>query len=492
MTTGGPSGGSRLGQKMFFGVSVALSSYVVTRGLNLIVTVALARVLAQEGMGLVAAALLLVEFIDAWRDFGLRDALIYEPSPDPVIPATAFAMILGIATFQALAMLALAPFAPLIIEDESIVAVLIWFALLFPINAFGSVPEAMLQKRLQFVRRGVADVLAAALKLAVTISLLMNDFGVWSMVWGILAAAVARTALLILFASWMPRALPSWSKVGHLVRYGKHIVFGSIVSPLRERLDQFAIAITMGDAQLGLYFVAARIPEVLIVGSNSIITRVVFPAFVTIADDPAQLGRAYLATTKWCLILIAPLAAGLAATASQTVPLVFGPGWDNAIPILICLALTGIPVTIGWSSVDVFKATGRPHLYSYLVVIEIIVSAPLVWTAALMTRDLLFVALAMFASEVASTYFRLLFMRRFAEVDIVRTLRAISPPLVAAAIMGGAVSWFGGMGVLAPGWERILASVLLGVAVYLAVLIAMDRRGLIEGYQQIRRRSSER
>jgi lipopolysaccharide exporter len=141
---------------------------VVTRGLNLLVTVLLARMLAPEGMGVVAASLLMVELIDTWRDFGLRDALIYEPRSDPVVPSTAFALIITAALAQSLVLLAIAPLAPLVVEDAVIVSLLVWLSLLFPINALGSVQDAMLQKQLKFVLRGLADVFGAIVKLAAT------------------------------------------------------------------------------------------------------------------------------------------------------------------------------------------------------------------------------------------------------------------------------------------------------------------------------------
>jgi O-antigen/teichoic acid export membrane protein len=104
--------------------------------------------------------------------------------------------------------------------------------------------------------------------------------------------------------------------------YGKHIVLINIMSPVRTKLDQLAITVLMGDSALGLYFIASRIPELVIYGVNVILTRITFPAFVIIAHDRDALGRAYLATTKWCLVLMAPVSIGLAATADQTITLV--------------------------------------------------------------------------------------------------------------------------------------------------------------------------
>jgi lipopolysaccharide exporter len=485
-----PDGTRGLGSRMLYGVSVSLVAYVVTRLLNLVVTVFLAWKLAPEGMGVVAAALIIVELIDSWRDFGLRDALIYEPSRDPSIPVTAFTMMMAIALAQSLALASIAPFAPLVIEDETITFVLLWFALLFPINALGSVQEAMLQKRLQFVRRGLVDVFAAVLKLGVTLAMLEAGFGIWSMVGGILGAAVTRTLVLTIFAGWRPAAPPLRSHARHLFNYGKYIVINNMLSPLRGRVDPLAIAFSMGDAALGLYFIAARIPELIIEGVNSIMTRVIFPSFVTIADDSEALGRAYLATTKWCFILMGPVAVALAATADQTMPLIFGPEWADAAPVLMCLALTGIPTTISWSSGDVFKATGRPRLLTYVTVLEIIVSAPLIWTVALATRDLFAVAATVLLVECFAAWLRLYFMRRFGNVGIIETLRMLAPALGSLCVMAAGILAFAHFGYVTEGFVRLFASLGIGVGLYFLALLVLDRATITEGVALLRRRSS--
>jgi len=486
-----PDSTSGLGSRMLYGVSVSLVAYTVTRLMNLLVTVFLAWKLAPGGMGVVAASLIIVELIDSWRDFGLRDALIYEPSHDPSIPVTAFTMMMAIALAQSLALASLAPFAPLVIEDEAITFVLLWFALLFPINALGSVQEAMLQKRLQFIRRGLVDVFAAVMKLVVTLVLLESGFGIWSMVIGILGAAVTRTIVLTVFAGWRPSAPPLRSHVRHLFNYGKYIVINNMLGPLRARVDPLSIAFTMGDAALGLYFIAARIPELIIDGVNSVMTRVIFPSFVTIADDPEALGKAYLATTKWCFILMGPVAVTLAATADQIMPLIFGPEWADAAPVLMCLALTGIPTTISWSSGDVFKATGRPRLLTYVTMLEIIVSAPLIWSVALATRDLFAVAATVLLVECLAAWLRLYFMRRFGNVGITETLRMLAPALAALCMMAAGILAFAHFGSPAEGFARLFASISTGIALYLLALLALDRATIAEGIALLRRRSSK-
>jgi PST family polysaccharide transporter len=186
------------------------------------------------------------------------------------------------------------------------------------------------------------------------------------------------------------------------------------------------------------------------------------------------------------MALMAPVSVGLAVTAEQTVPLLFGDAWGAAVPVLALLALSGIPLTIGWSAGDYFKATGRPDLLSLLMVIEIAVTGPVVWAVAFATRDLVAVASAMLACELGAAAVRLVLMRRIADVGIGETLAAAVAPLVASAAMAAAVLAFAGWADGAGAITRLAGSVALGMAVYAGAMVLLDRRGLREAWATVR------
>ena len=104
-----------------------------------------------------------------------------------------------------------------------------------------------------------------------------------------------------------------------------------------------AIVVAMGDVALGIYFVAARIPDIVILGVNSTMTKVVFPTFSSLAHDRERLGETYIATIGGTMLVMAPISIGLVAIAPQAVPFLFGANWNEAVPILIALACAGIP-----------------------------------------------------------------------------------------------------------------------------------------------------
>lgn len=472
------------------GVAYTLAANYAVRFVNLAITIVVARAVGPAGMGVVAAALLTVEIIDTIRDFGLREALIYEPALDEGYSNSAFLVIQAISLLQAVAMISVGWFGSFFGIDPLLANILIWLGILFPLNALGSPQEAMLQRRGAFGRRALADLVSVIVKAAVAVTLVWLGWGVWSIVAGMLLGIAARSAVLWLQSDWRPRlVLPKPAAVLALVQYGKHIIAVNIMALCRLKADQFVVAAVLGPSALGAYFLAARIPEIAIFSVNVAITTVAFPSFSRIVRENGPLPEIYLRTVRAAMLLMVPVSVGIAATSGQIVAVFFGPDWTASIPVLATLALGGIPLTLGWSSGDVFKATGRPQLLTTVTLIEVLVASPIVAAVVVTTQNLAWISATMVACETAACALRLVFMSRYGATGIRRTLIAVAPILLAASVMGIVVHVAGQQLIqLAPA-ARLAVSVLIGIVTYLALVLLIDRASVAEVRQLLRNRA---
>lgn len=472
------------------GVAYTILANYSVRFVNLAITIIVARHVGTVGMGIVAAALLTVEIIDTIRDFGLREALIYKPDLDEEYGSSAFAVIQAVSLVQALAMATVALLGTHLGMDPAVAHVMIWLALLFPLSALGSPQEAMLQRAGAFGRRALADLVGVGIKALVVVALVTAGWGIPALVAAMLLGVGARSLTLWLMSGWRPRLqLPKLEPALKLIRYGKHIIAVNITALFRQKADQFVVAAMLGPSQLGVYFLAARIPEMAIFGVNVAISTVAFPTFSRIVHNGGDLPAAYLRTVRTSLLLMAPVAIGIAAVSDQLVTVLFGAQWLAAVPVLAILALGGIPLTMGWSAGDVFKATGQPELLSTISVIEVVVATPIVAAVVVATGELNWIAATMVACEAASCGLRLAFMARFADTAILRTLRAVAPILASAAVMGGVIHFGSPFIAPVPPVLRLVLSILLGVAVYAAMIMVTSRSSIIEIWQVLRPRA---
>lgn len=459
------------------GLAHTLASNYTVRLVNLGLTVAVARMVGPAGMGIVAAALLAVEIVDTLRDFGLRHALIYQPDPSPASTNAAYGVILTVASLQALGMLAVAGLA----SPPELQAMLLWLAPVFLLSALAAPHEALLERAGHFLRRSLAETAGVAVKAVITLGLLWSGWGIESVAPGIVAGIATRSLVLWRLSDWRPsRALPEGRHIAALLGYGRHIIAVNIMGLCRFKVDQFAVAALLGPVALGSYFLAARIPEMAIFGVNVAISTVAFPILARIVRQQGPLADAYLTAMRGSLALMAPIAVGLMVTSDQIVQALFGAAWRGSSGVLAILALAGIPLTLGWSAGDVFKAMGRPELLTRLTFVEVLVGAPIVAAVAVLTRDVLWVAGAVVCVETASCALRWATLSRHARISARRTLAAVVPTLASAGVMGcGVIALSQLTAPLHPGWQLAL-SVLGGMVLYAGLILMLDRASLAE------------
>ena len=134
-------------------VSVRLLSQLVTW----VITLAVIRLLAPADYGLLAMATVFVAFLTMFSELGLGAAIVQKAEVDEKLLKRAFGLIL-IVHFSLAALLALA--APLIAAfytEPRVIPILRVLSLQFLLAAFAVIPDAQLQRRMEFRNRSLLD-----------------------------------------------------------------------------------------------------------------------------------------------------------------------------------------------------------------------------------------------------------------------------------------------------------------------------------------------
>ena len=488
----GQTEATKAGRTALLGVSVNVLVYVATRIVNLGVTIVLARSLDPSGIGLLAAILLIFELADVVRGFGFRMALIYQKENSDRIYHDAFGALIMIGLTQGLFIIVLAQFSDQFVSSPGSGPLLICLVPIFFAQALGTVQEAQLLRAFRFPSIALADFVAVVAKASIALLLLALGQGVLSLILALVLAQFARTAVLWMLCDWRPMLLrPLRNNLAFLFGYGSNIVFGSALFFLRRRADQFAILVTMSDAALGLYFVASRIPDLLLQGISAAISDVIFTMLSKISDDAARLEERYLETVRATVCFMVPLSLGLCVVAAGLISVVFGDKWTAAAPVLALLGLTGFFMSLGWNVGDLMKASGRPDLLWKVMVLEFGTLIPLVWIAAVQFRTIEAIATAMLLGEVISTLIRLSVSQKLFGIRILSVLRVAAPSILAGLLMSVTIL----TSRVLPVWPAnemisLVAGVLLGLLIYPAAYWMIDRRTVMLWIKIIKGRAS--
>src|SRR5437867_1939711 len=121
----------------------------------------------------------------------------------------------------------------------------------FILRALGNTHDALCKKDLRFKARLIPEIGLAAVKAALTIALALAGLGVWSLVWGHLAAMGARAALLWRVVSWRPAWRWSANLLRPVLRYGGWSVVVNVVAVVVQHVDYIVVGRMLGVTALG-------------------------------------------------------------------------------------------------------------------------------------------------------------------------------------------------------------------------------------------------
>lgn len=457
-------------QRSLAGIRWSAATQVVAQVAQYAGFIVLARMLTPAQYGTLASAMLVAGILGLIHEMGLGAALIQRPALSRGHLAACLWTTVAVGCALALAVWHGAPAIAAFFRDPAVADVLRALALGFPIAAAGVLPRALLERELRFKALGLVEAGAAIVNGCLTIALALAGAGVWAMVVGALAGSTLQAVAL-----WaVRRPAPGWRCSRHdvieLLGFGGHVLGSRLAGYVIGNVDYLIIGRLMGPAALGAYTLAFKLVTWPMIKVSHVVLRVAFPAFARVDDD--ETFRYHYVRLVGTLALISfPLLAGLAATAPELIPLVFGEHWRDSIFVTQVLCGVGALKALVCSIGTVFLGRGRPDIEFKLnllgaVKLPLFVLAGTPW-------GLPGVAVAMLISALTGVPIQQYFANRLIGLTWGAYLRGVAAPAGATLAMVVALfAWraaAGGVGPLA----FVVVAVPLGAVTYGAALTAL-------------------
>lgn len=308
--------------------------------------------LGAELYGLWVLVLLLVSYLTPWATLGMAGSLVrFCPSYRSLAHRrAAYRMAsrasLGFSSLLAVLFVALAgPLAALLVGDAQHRDLIIWVAVMFPLEGQLRLDYAYLQAQ---ERLGVYAALSSAKTVADVV--VLSGLALWwpslpSMLaakCGILLVFLVAQHLLIMSQSESGEKSVLYGQVAELKRFlgfGLPMIPASFIWMLIMGVDRFFMERLASLADVGIYSVADMIALFLLNSTRPINGSLQSRFSVLLSQHPEEI-RVYLAkAVKYLAILLFPAAVGMAVTADQLVSFASTPEFSGAARILPILAL---------------------------------------------------------------------------------------------------------------------------------------------------------
>lgn len=349
-----------------------------------LVTIAvLTRYLSPEDFGVVAAASTVLPFFYLLADLGFAAYIVQVDRAGRRLLSTAFWFSCLAGVLLSGAVVAAAPLFGLVFGSDDVVPVLQVLALAVLATALGSVPTAILRREMRFRTLAVQGTIASVAAQVVAVSMTLSDAGVWALVGQVLTVQGLTALLACTAARWRPGFTFSRRQFVVMARYGGQVLGVECVAVCRQWAETAIVSVGLGLTALGYLNIAQRLVQIVQELTGAALLPVTMVAFAKIRDHAQRLREAYLRALRMTYALLAPPLTLLAVAAPLILPLVFGDGWEESVPVARILAVAGILVVGATLDHGLFYGLGKPgRWFVYALAIDALTVA----TTALTVR----------------------------------------------------------------------------------------------------------
>lgn len=472
------SSSHEIGEKVASNAAWNYLSFGLSKAINLVAVSILAHLLTPELFGVVALATLAIDYISILNDFGLGAALVQRRENIDEASNIAFTFNLLIAILLTSIIVLISPYVALFFHEPALTPILRWLGLGFTLNALGSVHKARLQRELRFGKKLLPELGHTLIKGGLSIGLAIMGYGAWSLVYGQLAGMSISALLLWIVVPWRPRPLIRSPISGQLFKYGFSVMMDRAFTVFADSFDYLLIGRFFNTVALGIYTLAYRLPDLLILNTLSVLAAVFFPAFSSIQNQPDVLRKSFLSTTRYVQLLVTPLCLGIFVAADPIIRLIFGEQWLQSIPIMQVLSLYTLALSVGFHVGDIYKAVGRPDILLKISLPIFFIRLIALWVGS--QYSLIGIATGHLIAALIEVVIRAVVTINVIKVGLSEILNQLT------AFIGGIVLLIFAEPVLyltqemAP-WLRLTFVVLAGATGYLGTIWFTDRVAILKG-----------
>lgn len=343
------------------------------QGVNLIVSIVLARILAPELYGTIALVTVFTAILQIFVDSGMGNALIQKKNADDVDFSSVFYFNMAICTIIYIGMFIAAPFIAEFYVKSELTDVIRVMSLTLIISGLKNVQQAYVSRHMLFKRFFFSTLGGTIAAGVVGIGMAYAGFGVWALVAQDITNKAIDTLVLWFTVKWRPRLLFSFSRLKGLISYGWKLLVSGLVDSVYNNVRQLIIGRMYSSTELGLYNRGKQFPFTLVNNINTSIDSVLFPAMSSSQDDKERVKSMTRRAIKTSSYILWPLMMGLAFTAPVVVKLLLTEKWIECVPFLRIFCITYAFYPIHTANLNAIKAMGRSDLFLKLEIIKKVV-----------------------------------------------------------------------------------------------------------------------
>lgn len=348
---------------------------VISRGIGLLASIILARLLLPEDFGLMGMIYIVTSVSATLVDSGLTASLIRTKNITSLDYSTIFYTNITVSIFLYGLIYFLAPYISAFYQEPLLINILRLYGLIFVINAFSAVQISRFTKNMEFRKLTFFNFPGIVIGATTGVLMALYDYGVWSIITMQLCTQTILAILLWLMSDWKPKFEFSKKKLKQHYNFGYKLMFSGLLNSSFDNIYNIVIGKFFSTSMLGQFERAHSYNNYPVTILTSMIGKVTYPLLSNIQDETERLILIYKKILKFAFFVSAPLMLTLSAIGKPLFLLVLGEKWETAAVFFQILCFAGLLYPLHAFNLNLLKVLGRSDLFLKLEIIKKLIIA---------------------------------------------------------------------------------------------------------------------
>ena len=341
--------------------------------LNLFVMAILARQLPLSDFGILAASMVVINWINTLTSAGLDDfVILYKGKEKEKMWQASFSISFWVSLSMLCILFLIAPFWSSFFSSKEVLNILYLLGIIFFFNALTVVPKAILRKQLAYTKIIKIQIIIGSIATIAKVFAVYMGWGVYSLVLPITIAAPIQAFFFFklvdrkVFSSIFNIDLKLWKEAYTFTSY---IIGSRLINRLMNEGDNLIVGKTLGLESLGLYNIAYQSANFVVAIITGIVGDVSTPIFSKVSHDMNRLKETVLRMLHLIGFISIPIIAIIIVFSDQMIWLLYGKSFMAAVIPLKLLAIFALFRMFNSPSSNIFNSLQMPKKPFYFQLI---------------------------------------------------------------------------------------------------------------------------
>lgn len=422
-----------LKQKTVKGVSWSFVEQVLTRGINFIIGIILARLLSPTDYGLVGMLAIFIAISQLFIDGGLSNALIRQKNASEADFSTVFFINLTLSILFYFLLFFTAPLVADFYSQPLLKPLMRVVSLPLVIGAIASVPGTLLTIRVDFKSKTLISLITSIVSGAAGILFAIKGAGVWALAAQSISAAIASTLITIILVRWWPKRGFVKESFQRLFSFSSKILTASLISTVYENAYPMVIGKKFSAKDVGLFSRAGQFPGIANTTLATSFNRVAYPVLSQIQDDDDHLLRVYEKYIQIYCFIAFPILMGLCGCAKPIILFLLTDKWIECVPFMQIICFSLIPNGMILINLNLLYVKGRSDLVLRMEIIKKTIMFAVLFISTFW--GLRAICYAMIINALIDLYFSSFYTKRILGYRLIQQIKAVYPYFLISLII---------------------------------------------------------